>query len=90
MGLEMANDISEIIQYRLEKFDEPLDTSIKVVLLNYGDSQRIAHCIRGDWSGPKSEMGRHSSGLPICPSCGGSCTEEAESPRLALVEGITE
>ena len=86
MTLEMADEISDIIEFRQAQFDgESLDVSIKVVLFNYGDNRRIAHCIGGDWSGPKSEMNQSPTGLPACPVCGRVATEDATAWRLALV-----
>lgn len=85
LTVDMADEISDLIERRQEKFDEPLDVSIKVVILNYGDRRRIAHCIRGDWSGPKSELIAAPSGLPLCPQCGKPCTEEALGWRLGLI-----
>lgn len=86
LTLEMVDEISEIVRFRQGKFtDESLDTSIKVVLLNYGDQRRMAHCMRRDWTGPKSKLAQAPSGLPICPRCGSPCTEDALGWRLALV-----
>lgn len=85
MDRPMADDISALIRHRQERFDEDLDTSIKVVLFNYGDGLRIAHCIRGDWSGTKNELDQTESGLPVCPRCGSGCTEDADQPQLALI-----
>lgn len=86
MTLEMADEIATRIVQRTERFDEGLTTSIKVVLFGYGDGRRIAHCIDGDWSGPKSEMAQAQSGLPLCPRCGRPATEDADGWRLALVK----
>ena len=86
MNMEMADEIAEKIGYRQATFDnEPLDTSIKVVMFGYGDSRRIAHCILGDWSGPKSDMNQSESGRPICPKCGRVATEDENGWGLALV-----
>ena len=86
MNLEMADEICDIVELRQEKFGEPLDVSIKVALFNYGDGRRIAHCISGEWSGPKSELVSVDGGIPHCPN-GHVCTEEAEGWGLALVDG---
>ncbi len=86
MTIEMADEISNVIQSRQQRFQEPLDTSIKVVLLNYGDGRRIAQCTRGDWSGPKADLGQTGSGLPVCPRCQSACTEEALAWRLGLMK----
>ena len=86
MNVGMAVEISDSIEMRQDRFDEPLATSIKVVLFNYGDKRRIAYCIFGDWSGPKSDMNIAPSGLPICPKCGRSATEDENGWGLALVE----
>lgn len=86
MNLEMADEISDFIELRQGKFDEPLDVSIKVVLFNYGDHRRIAHCLNGEWSGPKSELVSVDGGVPHCPN-GHACTEEAIGWGLALVDG---
>lgn len=88
LTLEMASEIADVIERRQGKFNEPLGTSIRVVLLNYGDERRIAHCMSCDWSGPKSELAEAPSGLPLCPRCGAPCTEEAEGWGLALVDGV--
>ncbi len=85
MDMKMAVEISDVIELRQERFNEPLDVSIKVVMFNYGDGRRIAHCISGDWSGPKTEMDQAPNGLPICPECGKVATEDAEGWKLALV-----
>lgn len=91
MNMDMAVEISDIIEMRQDRFDEPLATSIKVVLFGYGDSRRIAHCIFGDWSGPKSEMVQAKpNGIPLCPVCRRPATEDENGWGLALVEsGIT-
>ena len=86
MGIEMADEISASIQFRQTKFDgEDLDTSIKVVLLNYGDNRRIAYCFNGEWSGPKSELVSVDGDIPHCPN-GHVCTEDASGWRLALMK----
>lgn len=85
LTLKMADEISEVVQLRQVKFGEPLNVSIKVVVLNYGDGRRVAHCFSGDWSGPKAELDATESGLPICPRCGKPCTEEALGWRLGLI-----
>ncbi len=86
MDLDMADEISTKIQYRQHRFDEPLDTSIKVVLFGYGDAHRIAHCVSGDWSGPKKDMVLAvPDGIPVCPKCGQPATEDADGWGLALV-----
>lgn len=89
IDLAMAEDLSRIVRLRQNKFrDESLHQSVMVALLNYGDQRRIAHCISGDWSGPKSELAVHDSGLPLCPQCRKPCTEEALGWRLALVNEL--
>ncbi len=85
MNMEMAVEISDAIEFRQDRYDEPLDMSIKVVLFNYGDARRIAHCISGDWSGPKSDMDQTPSGIPACPKCGNVATEEEHGWALDLV-----
>jgi hypothetical protein len=86
MNMEMAVEISDTIQFRQSRFDEPLAMSIKVVLFGYGDERRIARCISGDWIGRKAEMNQDQDGLPICPNCGSVATEDAEGWQLALVQ----
>ena len=87
MTLEMVDEISALIHYRQQHFGgEDLDTTVKVVLLNYGERRRVAHCISGDWSGPKADMNQTPSGLPICPKCGQVATEDEKGWRLALVK----
>ncbi len=89
MNVEMAVEISDAIELRQERFDEPFDVSIKVVLFNYGDGRRIARCVSGDWIGTKTSMNQDHDGLPICPNCGSVATEDTEGWQLALVR-VTE
>lgn len=83
----MLDEIWGLIEHRQARFVEDLEISVKVVLANYGDEKRIAHCISGDWSGPKSELAQAAGGLPLCPRCRKPCTEESEGWTLALIAG---
>ena len=86
MDVEMADEIAKTIRFRQQKFmQESLTDSIKVVLFNYGESRRIAHCFKGCWDGPKSELDSRN-GLPVCPRCGSPCTEDTLGWRLGLVK----
>lgn len=86
---EMIATIHTRIVQRQERYpEEDLLMSLGVVLCWYGDERTVAHCVRGDWSGPKGEMGRTPSGLPACPRCGGVATQEAQRWKLALVEDL--
>lgn len=78
---------AQVVQ-RIERFGESWKMAFGVVLFNYGSARTIAHCISGDWSGPKSEMGKTSRGLPACPTCGNVATEDADRWQLALVKGL--
>lgn len=88
VDMPMADEFARIIQLRQDRFGEPLDVSVKVVLFNFGDERRIAHCVGGDWSGPKSDLAVSDSGLPLCPKCRRPCTEEGRGWRLALVNEL--
>ncbi len=86
MNMEMADEISETIRYRQSGVfpGEDLDTSIKVVLFNYGDGRTLASCVNGEWEGPKSEL-FGGSGIPHCPN-GHVCMESSTRWRLGLIE----
>ena len=90
LTVDMFDQICTKTTQRMERFGEGWQMALGVVLFNFGESRRIAHCIAGDWSGPKSDMARADSGLPICPLCGRPATEDAKGWRFELVEGKDE
>jgi hypothetical protein len=62
---DLAN-VVDSVQHRLDNGDD-LQTSIGVVLFNYGDRFATATCIAGEWTGEKHELPR-TSGIPLCPN----------------------
>ena len=87
LTLEMATDLAETVEYRQTQFDEDLATSIKVVVLNYGDNRTRVGCIgKHRWTGTKADAMLHTppGGIPICPS-GHPLIEHGTRYRLGLV-----
>lgn len=59
-------EIAELIKFRQEKFGEPFDMSLGVVLFNYGDKRVKVRCVAGEWEGTKGDLPR-ADGVPVCP-----------------------
>lgn len=85
LTIPQANEISEAILLRQERFTEPMHVSIMTVLLNYGDQFTPVRCVRGEWSGIKADLRKWMTtpgGLPVCPS--GHVLLESSDGRKAL------
>ena len=88
LTLDMADEISDIVELRQEHFDsEPLDVSVKVVVLNYDGGRTQVACIAGEWQGTKGDVRSWHQGdeVPHCPN-GHVLTQSSTLWRLALVE----
>lgn len=81
LSVGQASEIAIAIIERQRRFHELLDTSVKVVLLNYGDRFTPVSCVGGEWSGIKDDLPR-SGDLPRCPN--GHVLLESDTGRKAL------
>lgn len=69
LAIEQANMIADAVEERRTLFpDEPLRTSLLVVLLNIFDRFAPVACVRCDWHGIKHEANVEGR-LPMCPRC---------------------
>ena len=85
LTIDQARDIAKTISWRQENGEkESLEDSIMIVLLNTGDKYTKVDCVRGEWSGVKSDL-RMVGGLPHCPN-GHPLFEVSGGKRLALVD----
>ena len=85
LTVDQAGEISDAMRFRQSHFsDEPLETSIIVVLLNWGDKYKSVVCTAGEWSGVKADLGL-GEGLPHCPN-GHPLFETGGGKQLALVD----
>jgi hypothetical protein len=86
MGLSMEEAQRFVDGYnsRRERFpSEPSNTSMFVMLFNFGDHLTPVRCIKGEWAGTKGELAPRD-GIPVCPD-GHPLLESGEVHRLALV-----
>ena len=84
IGVNDINEISEKILHRQYTFNEDLQTSIGVVLLNYGDGEVRVQCIGKEWRGTKADLKSQDSDILVCPS-GHPLFETSVAPRLGLI-----
>jgi hypothetical protein len=63
-----AAAIATDIEYRQERFKEPLGTSVLVVLLNFGSEYTRVECVRGEWHGTKADLRDQAGTMPHCPN----------------------
>jgi hypothetical protein len=84
LHVQEAAEIANAIEQRQARWDETLEQSIVVVLLNYGGKFIEVSCVNGEWIGTKDDL-RGSKGLPRCPS-GHPLLETSGGKRLALVD----
>lgn len=69
LTIEQANMIADAVDERRTLLpDEPLRTSLLVVLFNIGDRFAPVACVRCDWRGLKHEANVERR-LPMCPRC---------------------
>lgn len=59
--------IVELILHRQMAFQESLEASIMMVLMNYGNRFAPAFCVNGEWTGHKVDL-ILGSGVPKCPN----------------------
>ena len=85
--IEQAGKIAETVLFRQEKFDETLEMSMMVVLLNYGNEFVKVVCTQGEWEGIKADL-EPGPGIPACPN-GHPLFETSGGKRLGLVEVST-
>jgi hypothetical protein len=80
LNLDQVADILESINHRKHSFpDESFNTSLAVVLLNFGDRFKRVQCVGGEWTGLKGDLPK-AQGVPKCPD-GHVCFE---GPGLRL------
>ncbi len=85
LTIDQARDIAKTISWRQKNWEkESLEDSIAIVLLNVGDEYTKVDCVRGEWSGAKTNL-RMVGGLPHCPN-GHPLFEVSKGKRLALVD----
>jgi hypothetical protein len=66
--MEDYDGIVELIVHRQNAYpEEGLETSIMMVLVNYGNRFAPAFCVNGEWSGHKVDL-ISGSGIPKCPN----------------------
>ena len=86
--VDQARDLAARYFARRSRFvDEDEETSLLVVLLNFGDHLTAVSCIGGEWSGTKGEL-RPGNGIPVCP-LGHPLLESDNQVRLALVRQVS-
>lgn len=70
LTLDQGNMIADAVEERRTRFpDEPLRTSLLVVLFNIADRFAPVACVRCDWHGHKDEAVAVENGPPRCPRC---------------------
>jgi len=84
LNMEELMDMAESVAFRRSNFDEPLETSVAVVLANTGDHMTEVACVNGEWSGVKGDL-TAGPGIPKCPN-GHVMTESPERARLGWVK----
>ncbi|MET0786949.1 MAG: hypothetical protein ABWY25_09600 [Paenisporosarcina sp.] len=67
LRMEDYDGIVEIIVHRQALFSESLETSIMMVLMNYGNRFAPAICVNGEWTGHKLDL-ISGPGIPKCPN----------------------
>ena len=71
LTMDQVGEIIDSIEYRRSRFDEPMSTSLKVVLLNWGNGEKEVRCIDGTWAGRKRDLRQWNleprNGPPLCP-----------------------
>jgi hypothetical protein len=77
-------NVTRAVKDRQELYDETLEMSIGVVLLNYGDHLTQVRCTNGEWHGKKEDVPPRR-GIPLCPN-NHPLFEYPNKPHLALVE----
>ena len=84
LHVQEAAEIANAVERRQVRWDETLEQSVVVVLLNYGGKFIQVACVNGEWVGTKDDL-RGGEGLPCCPS-GHPLLETSGGKRLALVD----
>lgn len=84
LTLEEVEEIWSSVKYRRSRFlDEPMEMSLKVVLLNWGNGEKEVRCIDGTWAGRKRDLAPRD-GPPLCPD-GHPLLEIGPDYRLGIV-----
>lgn len=84
LGVDDVERIVESVKYRQNHFvGEEWATSLRVVLVNFGDHKTKVACVGGEWVGSKGDL-PPTGALPRCPN-GHVLTEGPERWRLGLV-----
>ena len=82
LGMDELQAIADKIARRRDLWpDEPIQTSVLVVLCNAGDDRVAVSCIVGEWSGTKADLSG-GGGLPMCPN--GHALFESGEGRVRL------